>query len=325
MTRITRSMYHPDLQPAYFIGRSVTWMAKRRWGLRLMQRMMMRPLIGKQIDGVLNREIHIPSTATKNRSIRTRIYKPKNTTEPLPAMLYIHGGGYQMGVPEQAHPFYEDILKRRDVAVIAPAYGLSLAGEPYPAGLNDCYDVILWMKANASELAIRPDRFIIAGHSGGGGLTAALTLKIIDSQAADIAFQMPIYPMLDHRMQTPSAKTMVCTMVWDRDSNGLAWNNYLGHLSGEIPEYASPALRKDVSGLPPTISFVGDMEPFKDETIDYMNALKDAGVPTRFKLYKGGMHGFEVLAPKAPISLEANEFQLSAFEEFYDTYIGPSL
>lgn len=324
MPRITRSMYHQDLQSAYPVGRAVTWMARRKWGLRLMQRLMMRPLIGRQLKNVANDEVQIPGQSTKDHSIRARIYKPLNTKSPLPAMLYIHGGGYQMGVPEQAHAFYKDVLSRRDVAIIAPAYSLSLSGAPYPAGLNDCFETLLWMKENAAELGIRSDRFIIAGHSGGGGLAAALTMKVIDSKVADIAFQMPIYPMLDHRMQTKSAKDMIGTMVWDKHTNALAWDNYLGHLKGDVPDYASPALRQDMNNLPPTISFVGDLEPFKDETIHFMNALEQAGVPTRFKLYNGAFHGFEILVPDASISKDANDFQLSAFEEFFDAYIQPS-
>ena len=76
-----------------------------------------------------------------------------------------------------------------------------------------------------------------------------------------------------------------------------------------------------MSGLPPTISFVGDLEPFKDETINYIEALKIAGVLTRFKLYKGAFHAFEIMVPNSPISKDANAFQLRAFEEFYDTFI----
>ena len=321
MAHLTRSMYHKDLQPAYGLGRAVTWIGRRNWGLRMMHRFMMLPLVGNNIDGVDCTEIYIPSVATAGHKIRARVYKPAGAKGPLPAMLYAHGGGYQVGVPEQANPFFEDVIKRRDVAIIAPAYRLSLQGHPYPDGLNDCYDTLLYMKKNAADLGIRNDKFIIAGHSGGGGMAAAVTLKTIDTQAADIAFQMPIYPMLDHRKNTKSAREMVGTAVWDCRSNALAWENYLGHLKGNIPDHASPALRQDLSGMPPTISWVGDMEPFKDETITYITALERAGVPTKFKLYEGGFHGFETVLPKAGVSIEANEFQVSAFAEFYDKYL----
>lgn len=321
MARIKRSMYHKDLQPAYRLGQVVTWVAGRRWGLRMMQRFMMKPMVGNDIDGMICDEIYIPSVANLGHTIRARVYKSVNTSGPLPAMLYAHGGGYQVGVPEQANPFFEDVLKRRNVAIIAPAYRLSLQGHPYPDGLNDCFDTLLYLKEHADELGIRREKFIIAGHSGGGGMAAAVTHKAVDSQAVDIAFQMPIYPMLDHRMETTSAREMIGTAVWDRRSNTLAWENYLGHLQGDIPEYASPALRQDLSGLPPTISFVGDLEPFKDETIQYIETLKSVGVPVRFKLYEGGFHGFETVLPKAGLSKDANEFQVSAFADFYDKYL----
>ncbi|MEM7274172.1 MAG: alpha/beta hydrolase [Actinomycetota bacterium] len=277
-------------------------------------------MIGNEIDGVANDEIHIPSTTTPGHSIRARVYRPANAQDPLPAMLYAHGGGYQVGVPELANPFFEDLLRRRDVAIIAPAYRLSLAGHPFPNGLDDCFDTIQYLKDNAADLGIRGDRFMIAGHSGGGGMAAALTHRVVDTGVADVAFQMPIYPMLDHRMTTASAR-LEGTAVWDRRTNALAWQNYLGHIDGAIPEYASPALRQDLSDLPPTITWVGDIEPFKDETIAYVHALEAAGVPTRFELFEGGFHGFETMLPKAGLSKDAIEFQGRAFAEFYDRYL----
>ena len=87
------------------------------------------------------------------------------------------------------------------------------------------------------------------------------------------------------------------------------------------PRVRLPRARQNLSGLPPTITWVGTMEPFRDETIAYVDALAAAGVPTSFKLFEGGFHGFEILAPKAGVSLEAIEFQGSAFAEFYDRYL----
>ncbi|MEM9201822.1 MAG: alpha/beta hydrolase [Actinomycetota bacterium] len=320
MLSVPTSAYHPDLRRSVRAGRAVTWMARRTWGLRVMQRFMMQPMVGNEIEGVINDQIMIPSTTTPGHSIRTRIYKPSDSTGPLPVMLYAHGGGYQVGVPEQAHAFFEALLTRRDVAIVAPAYRLTLAGNPYPAGLDDCVDAIQYVKANAAELGFRDDRYMLAGHSAGGGMTAALTHRIVDSEAADIAFQMPVYPMLDHRMQTESSQ-LSGTAVWDTRSNADAWERYVGHLGGEVPEYASPALRSDVTALPPTISWVGDIEPFKDEVIAYIDKLDAAGIDTRFMVFEGGYHGFEHLATKADLSREATEFEADAFADFYDRYL----
>lgn len=315
---VTKEMYEKELQAQYGQYRFLVSVNSRKWSLGLMTRLV-RLSKGQKVESVVNETHQVPSSTTKGHTIRTRVFRPEGSTKALPAMLYLHGGGYMMGLPEMANDFYSDILKRKDVVIVAPDYRLSQKN-PFPAGFNDCYDTLLWMRDNANELNIDPDNFIIAGHSAGGGMTAAVTLKARDTKDVNIAFQMPIYPMLDHRMITQSSKMLGSTM-WDANINAFAWNLYLRNLKGEVPSYASPALNRDYSDFPPTISFVGDLEPFYDEDIAYIDALKEAGVPVRFQVFKGGYHGFEVGSPKTAIAQEANTFQLDAFEEFYDTYI----
>ena len=316
---ITKGMYDKELQAQYGQFRFIISMNSRKWGLKVMNGLV-RLTKGQKIKGVINETHNVRSSYTKGHQIRTRAFRPAGTaTETLPAMIYFHGGGYMMGIPEMANVFYEDILKRRKVAIFSPDYRLSQK-DPFPAGFNDCYDVLLWLRDNAQKLNINPNNIIIAGHSAGGGMAAAITLKARDTGDVKPAFQMPIYPMIDHRMITASSK-MQGSAMWDANINARAWELYLRNIKGDVPAYASPSLNEDYSGFPPTISFVGDLEPFYDENVDYIESLKKASVPVKFKVFKGGYHGFEVGSPKAKISIEANEFQLEAFEEFYDKYI----
>ncbi len=317
--KVTKEMHNKELQAQYGTFRFLVSMNSRKWGLKIMSTLV-RLTKGQKIKGVVNETHHVSSNHTEGHKIRTRVFRPEGTeTEILPAMIYFHGGGYMMGIPEMANVFYEDILKRRNLAIFSPDYRLSQK-DPFPAGFNDCYDVLLWMRDHAKELHIDPNNIIIAGHSAGGGMAAAITLKARDTQDITPAFQMPIYPMLDHRMITESSKMLGSTM-WDANINARAWGLYLRNIKQNVPAYASPALNEDYSGFPPTISFVGDLEPFYDENVAYIKALKKANVPVIFKVFEGGYHGFEVGSPKAAISIAANKFQLDAFEAFYDTYI----
>ncbi len=317
--RITKEMHDKELQAQYGQFRFLVSMNSRKWGLKFMNSLV-RLSKGQKVKEAINETHHVSSNHTEGHKIRTRVFKPAGTSsETLPAMLYFHGGGYMMGIPEMANVFYGDILKRRKVAIFSPDYRVSQK-DPFPAGFNDCYDVLLWMRDNAKELKIDPNNIIIAGHSAGGGMTAAITLKVRDTGILKPAFQMPIYPMLDHRMITASSKMQGSTM-WDANINARAWGLYLNDIKENVPAYASPALNEDYKEFPPTISFVGDLEPFYDETISYIDSLKKASIPVKFKIFKGGYHGFEVGSPKANISKEANEFQLNAFEEFYDKYV----
>ncbi len=316
--QITKATHDQELQGQYGALRFLVWLNKKNWGLRMVNSMV-RMSKGQKVKGVDNDTVEVPSTHTPGHRVRTRVFRPQGNTEKLPAMLYFHGGGYMMGIPEMANPFYADVLKRRNVAIFSPDYRVSQK-DPFPAGFNDCYDVMLWVRDNADKLNIDPNNIIIAGHSAGGGMAAAITLKARDTKDVDPIFQMPVYPMLDHRMLTASSQMQGSTM-WDASINARAWKLYLGDLDDPIPAYASPALNEDYRDFPPTISFVGDLEPFLDESIAYIENLGAAGVHVEFKVFKGGYHGFEVGSPNAAISKAANEFQLAAFEAFYDAYV----
>lgn len=319
--QVNQNMYDAELRPYYRTQRIMAYLGSRDWGVNLLN-LAAGTFKGNRIKGLQNEEKFLASSSTPGHQIRVRIYRPEGATGKLPAMLYIHGGGYMLGLPENAPEFYQDILQKRDMAIIAPDYRRSQK-HPYPAGFNDCYDTLLWMKAQAEALNILPEKFVIAGHSAGGGMTAALTLKARDTKDASIAFQMPIYPMIDHRQITESSK-MMGAPVWDARNNRFAWNHYLKGIQGqEIPAYASAALNTDYTDFPPTISFVGDLEPFRDETVAYMEALQQAGVPTKFREFKGAFHGFEVMATNTKLATEANQFQLAAFAEFFDRYVQP--
>jgi len=246
--------------------------------------------------------------------LRICIYTPKEPAENVPGVLWLHGGGYALGTPEQVSGRASRLIDASNCVVIAPDYRLSVEA-PYPAALEDSYIALLWMKKHAKELGIREDQLMVGGDSAGGGLAAALSLFARDQGEVAVAFQMPLYPMLDDRMETESAKDNNAP-VWNSKSNENAWGLYLGDLLGlpNVPAYAAPARANDFSGLPPTATFVGDLEPFRDETIEYVNNLKKAGVPVHFKIFKGCYHAFEQMCPKAEISKQANRFLLDSYK-----------
>lgn len=317
--QVTKDMLHPDLQSRYGSLSVMASLMKKGWFRRFSNWLTKTALHGKNIDGLDCEQRMIPSSDGRWQ-IRTRIYRPKGATEKLPALLYIHGGGYIIGSPEISHNVIERFIAKRPCVVIAPDYRKAHI-EPFPAGFNDCYDTLLWAKANAETLGIKDEGFIVAGHSAGGGLTAAVTLKARDTGDVDLAFQMPIYPMIDDQQPSDPERDMK-SPVWDTELNRIGWGAYLAGLQqrGEdIPAYAAPARNKDYSDFPPTISFVGTMEPFYPENVAYVNALKEAGVEVAFKTYEGCFHGFDLLG-NTGVSADALAFTFDRYAEFYDRY-----
>ncbi len=273
----------------------------------------------KMTDASLNTEIKWIDRPNGTK-LRICIFRALTPKVNVPGILWLHGGGYGLGVPEQSFAMVKRLIENSGGVVVAPDYRLSVEA-PYPAALEDSYLALIWMRDNADELGIRENQLMVGGESAGGGLTAALTLYARDKGEVSIAFQMPLYPMIDDRMNTNSAVSNNAP-VWNSKSNYNGWKLYLGDLfkSDNIPCYAAPARATDYTNLPPTVTFVGELEPFRDETMVYVKHLKEAGCAVDFKVYKGCYHGFDTICPSAKVSMEAIAFLMNSFRYAVDNY-----
>ncbi|MBQ4309599.1 MAG: alpha/beta hydrolase [Lachnospiraceae bacterium] len=234
------------------------------------------------------------------RSMEMIILKPERQDGPLPGILWIHGGGYRLGMAGMVHASCAKLLaKKFGAVVIAPEYRLAggSGGAPYPAALRDCHAALRFLYANAEKLGIRPDRIIVGGESAGGGLAAALCLYERDRGGIPVAYQLPLYPMLDCE-DTDSSRDNH-GRVWNTKRNHWGWQGYLGRLYGtdRVPKYASPARETDLTGMPPAYTFVSAGEPFRDETLTYIRRLREAGTDAFADVYPGNVHAFDMLLP----------------------------
>jgi acetyl esterase/lipase len=242
-----------------------------------------------------------------SQKLRIKIYRPKDQKDTLPGVLYIHGGGYIFGSVEGNDAKCGEIVEKVNCVVISVDYRLA-PEHPYPAAIEDCYAALQWFAEKAPQYNVNPDNIAVVGGSTGGGLTAALSLMSRDRKGPKIKFQMPLFPMIDDRCQSKSCKEIIDKRVWCSDFNRFAWNQYLKNIVGEkTPIYAAPARAIDYSNLPPSYISVGELDPFRDETLQYVTNLMNAGVPVEFHLYPGCFHEFEEMVPNVAISKAATE------------------
>ena len=240
-------------------------------------------------------------------------FAASGTKKDAVGLLWLHGGGFAMGVPEQGHRRVDAFAGEGDCVVVLPDYTRSTEA-PYPAAAEDCYLALLWMKAHAAALGVNADQLFVGGESAGGGLTAAVCLMARDRGEASVAFGMPLYPMLDDRM-TSDSMLQNNAPVWNAQSNAIAWRMYLGERFGSdcVSKYAAPARETDASDLPPMCTFIGTIEPFYDETLAYASALEQAGVSANVKVFPGCFHAFDILFWKSAAAREAQAFLMDAF------------
>ena len=153
------------------------------------------------------------------------ILMPQEKRDNVPGVLWMHGGGYMTGMKEMVYMSRAlDLVRSHGAVVLSPGYRLSFMA-PYPAAVEDCYQALLYLKEHAKELGIRDDQIMVGGESAGGGLTAALCMMARDKGEVNIAFQMPLYPMIDN-LDTESSRDNH-GRIWNTRKNHMAWRMYL--------------------------------------------------------------------------------------------------
>jgi triacylglycerol lipase len=242
-------------------------------------------------------EHHVPGRQGEP-DVRVLVYIPKNVSTPLPALLWIHGGGYVFGSAEQDDLQVKSIVSTVECAAVSVDYRLA-PETPHPGPVEDCYAALKWLYMHAGELGVDATRIAIGGASAGGGLTAGLALLTRDRGEVPLAFQLLIYPMLDDRTVT-SAEPHPYTgeYIWTADANRFGWTALLGQEPGgpDVSPYAAAARAEHLEGLPSTFISVGALDLFLEEDLEYARRLMRAGVPTELHVYSGAFHGFNMVA-----------------------------
>jgi len=273
--------FHPDLRrvarlaPRSFIGPRSLWLIRTLSGLQ--------PSRGH--DGL--------EVLVLGSGVGVHLHRPIGVSQPAPALLWIHGGGYVMGSAHQDDALCHRFSRELGITVASVDYRLA-PEHPYPAPLEDCYSALTWL---AGLPAVDPAWVAIGGASAGGGLAAALALLARDRGDVTPALQLLTYPMLDDR--SGAGPNSPKYRLWSPKSNRFGWAAYLGDAD---PQVAVPARRDDLSGLPPTWIGVGTHDLFHDEDVAYAERLTAAGVPCQIEVVPGAFHGFDQVVPKAAVS-----------------------
>lgn len=225
---------------------------------------------------------------------RVRVYQPTEGARPA-ALLWIHGGGYVLGTPEDDEGPSSRLARDLQITVVSARYRLA-PEHPFPAGADDVHAAWRWLVRNATRLGVEPQRVVVGGGSAGGGLAAGLVQRLHDEGDEQPAGQLLVYPMLDDRTAADRSLDRLRHPVWSNRSNRDGWSSLLGGEPGRAttPPYAVPARRDDLGGLPPTWVGVGTADLFVHESRTYAHRLMRAGVPVTLIEVAGAPHGFDM-------------------------------
>jgi acetyl esterase len=218
-----------------------------------------------------------------------RTYTPHGQP-PFPIVVWFHGGGWVVGTLDT----YDSVCRALAAAVpaVVVAVDYRLAPEHrYPAAAEDAYAATLWASRNAAELDGSQQRLAVAGDSAGGNLAAVVALGARDRGGPAIGFQLLVYPITDHAMDTASYREHADGYHLTAAGMRWYWDHYLGGADGGAPD-ASPLRAAFFGDLPPALVITAEHDVLRDEGEAYATRLRAAGVPADISRYPGMVHGF---------------------------------
>jgi len=247
---------------------------------------------------------------TESGRVPVRIYRGGRS--PAPPVVYCHAGGFALGNLDTDHRQCVELARRGRCTVVSVDYRLA-PEHPYPAALDDARAVLRWVTANATELGVDAARLAVAGSSAGATLAACLAHGAAGEPP--VVFQLLHQPVLDDRATVSKAQFRT-SPAFDSEAADLMWRYYLG------PQVASgdavPARRDRFDGLPPALISCAEIDPFRDEAVDYALQLLRAGVSAELHVFPRTCHGFDSLVPDWSVSQRLFALQGDALRGIWD-------
>ena len=236
-----------------------------------------------------------------------RIYTPLGAgPEPLPGLIYFHGGGLVAGTVATHDPIGRALANSGACRVVSVDYRLA-PEHPFPAALDDALAALRHIGAHAAEYGINGMRLGICGDSAGGTLAAATAQTVARIGSPRLALQLLICPILDYSRSTDSKRDLASGYLVDQATLDHDLLHYAPPGTDPANPRISPLRAEDVAGLPRTLIHTAEFDPLRDEGRDYFDRLARAHTEVSYTCHPGMIHLFYGLGAVIPYARTAFE------------------
>lgn len=232
------------------------------------------------------------------------LYQPKETSKPVPGLIFIHGGGWRSG-KRNDYRFYCQRFAAKGYVVATITYRLTSRDKekntitnPFPAALHDAKAAVRWMRANAAKYHVDPDKIAVLGGSAGGHLSMMVgyssDVPELEGNGGNPGVSSRVQAVVD--LYGPSDLTKPLAQVSDLVLNFVDGKKYAD--APEIYKTISP-LTYVTKDDPPTLILHGTVDDVVQiEQSDLLAAkLKEVGVPYIYDRLPGWPHAMDIAAP----------------------------
>jgi acetyl esterase len=240
--------------------------------------------------GPVMQEVTDRFVEARGRRIFCRVYRPV-TDRALPTLVYFHGGGWVWASVDTHDRLVREYAAAGEVNVVSVDYALSPEAK-FPQALEECAAVVRFVAAEGAAWGLDAMRLLVGGDSAGGNLALATALLLRDTAGPALLGVLANYPVCDSRLDTDSYRTYGAgNYGLSAERMGFYWNVYVPHAIDKLHPLAAP-LRADLTGLPPVIVLLAELDVLRSEGEALVTRLRAAGVDVETETYAGTVHGF---------------------------------
>lgn len=236
------------------------------------------------IDEIINTSVEGPAG-----SIPVRIYRPDGE-RPLPALVYIHGGGWVVGNLDTHDKIMRLLALRSGAAVVGVDYRLA-PEHKFPIAIDECCAVVAHLCNHGDDWGVDPRRLAIGGDSAGANLSVAVAQSLRDTQPTLFSLLLLVYGVFG--LRDSSSRRLFGERELGLSCKDL---NYYFDCYARGPDDLHDSrfdnLSSDLRGLPPAFIAAAGLDPLLDDSIAMQELMDDAGVSNQLKIYEGVLHGF---------------------------------
>ncbi|MBX7534156.1 alpha/beta hydrolase [Qipengyuania sp. GH1] len=248
--------------------------------------------------------------------IPLRFYDTRESRDPGPCVLFLHGGGFVIGDLEVYNSLCTEIAFQLDLPVVSVDYRLA-PEHPFPAAPDDCEAAARWLASSPEALGRDITGMIITGDSAGGNLTIVTTNQLVSRPAkVPVIVQAPIYPVAsdiaDHRSFADFAEGYLLT--------GATMSWFTRQYGADPADPRNIPMVGDCSGTPPTVLCTAGLDPLRDSGREYAAHLVQQGTEVVYLEFPGIIHGFTTLRKAIPSGQQDLDAFLDAVHLMVERY-----
>jgi acetyl esterase len=242
-----------------------------------------------------------------------RTYSPRSRPdEPLPAVVYFHGGGWVSGRLDD-YDYLCSVLAA-DARCVVASVDYRLAPEcRYPAAADDAYEAAAWIASATDELGVDAHRIAVAGTSAGANLALSTLYRAREQGRPAFIFQALLYPMLEIEAAV-AHMPHGAELGEERARYRWFWREYLGDEFDHPPEETQPLTWDDLASLPAALVIAAGLDPLCTEARRYAERLTAAGQEVLYVEYSDERHGFMSLKPDSDVAKAARHALATALD-----------